>query len=240
MKKSIFLSAVFLLFLLVVFTVKAQDNEPAKKGTLEISLGFNAIGPNNEMDKIMVDNGFDATTSSGLFGGGSDIEHPNYSKIGFSGLLVYSRYFTSRSQWGIMVSYSDFDEIWGATENGDLLGIRFSNVSIIPLYRYDFAKVFELTAGPALLINFGKRITSSNADVEKYTAVSPGLLCGLNLKIWDRRVTCGKIGTDYLFAAKSKMGPYSTSSWSGEPSTIPESKIGFGHLMVYFTFGFHL
>lgn len=240
MKKPIVLVALFLLFYLLTMGVAAQDDKPTKKGTLEISLGFNAIGPNNEMDKIMVDNGFDATTTGGLFGGGSDIEHPNYSKIGFSGLLAYSRYFTFRSQWGIMVSYSGFDEIWGATENGDLLGIGFSNVSIIPLYRYDFAKVLELTAGPAILINFGKRTSSPNSDAEKYTAVSPGLLCGLNLKIWNRRVTCGKIGTNYLFAAESNMGPYSTSNWLGEPSTIPESKIGFGHLMVYFAFGVHL
>jgi hypothetical protein len=240
MKKSLVLSAFFLLFFLVMFSAKAQDKLPEKKGSLEISLGFNAFGPNHEMDKIMVDNGFDATTHSGLFGGGSEMEHPNYSKIGFSALLSYSNYFSSCSQWGIMVSYSGFDEIWGATENGDLLGISFSNISLIPLYRCDLAKVLELTAGPAILINFGKRISSPSSSAENYTAIAPGLLCGLNLKIWNRRVTCGKIGSNYLFAAKSKMGPFTTSDYTGEISTIPESKIGFGHLMVYFSFGFHL
>jgi hypothetical protein len=239
MKKPVALSAVFLLFYLLNISATAQEDKPAKKGTLEISLGFNAIGPNNEMDKIMVDNGFDATTTDWFWGNGQ-VEHPHYSKIGFSVQMTYSRYFTKNSQWGIMVSYSDFDEIWGATEDADLLGIDFSNFTIIPLYRYDFANVFELTAGPALLINFGERISSPTSTSESYTAIAPGLLCGLNLKIWNRRVTCGKIGSNYLFAAKSNMGPFTTSGWTGDISIIPESKIGFGHLMVYFAFGFHL
>lgn len=240
MKKSIILLTTFLPFIFLVYTANAQNKKPEKKGTLEIRLGFNAIGPNNEMDKIMVDNDFNVTTNSGLFGGGSEIEHPNYSKIGFSAQFTYLRYFTTHSQWGVMLSNSIFDQIWGADENGDLLGISFLNFSIIPLYRYDLAKVFELTVGPALLINFGKRTSSPNADAEKYTAVSPGLLCGINLKIWNRKATCGKIGTNYLFATKSKMGPYTASNWNGESSTIPETKIGFDHLMVYFSFGIHL
>jgi len=239
MKKSIVLFTPFLLIYFLSICVVAQDEQLTKKGTLEISLGFNAIGPNNEMDKIMVDNGFDATTTDWIWGNGQ-VEHPKYIKIGFSAQLTYSRYFTKKSQWGIMLSNSFFDQIWGVTESGDMLGIALSNFTIIPLYRYDFAKVFELTAGPALLINFGKRTSSPNSEAEKYTAVSPGLMCGLNLKIWDRRVTCGKIGTNYLFAAKSKMGPFTASSWNTDISTLPESKIGFGHLMVYFAFGFHL
>jgi hypothetical protein len=241
MKKSIIQQSAFLLLVFMVFSASAQEIPAKKKGALEISVGFNAVGPAREMDKIMVENGFDATTSGNLFGGGgSEVEHPYYDKIGFSAQLSYTYRIRPKCQVGLLVNYSTLSEIFGATDDGALLFIRFSNVSIIPVYRYDLAKVLELQAGPALMINFGNKTSSTGNIPEDDTKVSPGLLCGLSLKIWDRQVTYGKIGAHYLFAAKSKMGPYTTANYVSELSTLPESDIGFGHLIISFSFGFHL
>ncbi len=219
-----------------ITSLSAQEIQSNKKGNLEFGIGCNLLGPVHKMEELMIKYQFDATTVNWLFGGTT--EHPHYSELGFSGHIAYSRYINIQSSIGIRISYSGLREIYGATENQEYLFIRFSNISIVPFFAYELSKSFELKSGPALMINTGNRTSMSTVNAENYTKISPGLLAGINLKIWNRRISYGKLGATYFLTFPNKMGPYSTNSLNIIKS-IPESQINFSHLNLIFSIGIH-
>lgn len=225
------------IFINFIPTISAQEVQSNNKGNLEIGIGCNFLGPVNKMEELMIKYQFDATTVNWLFGGTT--EHPHYSALGFSAHIAYSRNINTQSSTGIRISYSGLREIYGATENQEYLFIRFSNISIVPFFAYELSKSFELQSGPALMINAGNRTSMSAVNAENYTKISPGLLAGINLKIWNRRISYGKLGAIYLLTFPNKMGPYSTNSLN-TIKTIPENKIGFSHLNLIFSCGIKL
>jgi hypothetical protein len=66
-----------------------------------------------------------------------------------------------------------------------------------------------------------------------------GLFTGLNLKIWNRAGTFGKIGANYLLTTDSEMGPY-TSETFNSLNRVPETKLNFSHGNFTFVFGLKL
>lgn len=210
--------------------VLAQEDQRKRMRELEIGTGFNFLGPGRQMADLMVEYGFDETAQSWFTG--SDIKHPHYRKVGITGYLSCDQNIGQRSQLGIIFNYSFLNEVYGYSFVGGYLFVRFSNISLVALYSYGLNKHLEVNAGPVLMINSGNETSEDGQGKDKYTRLSPGLLTGLNLKIWNGRVTFGKIGTYYLLTTKNKMGPYSTDF-----SAIPESKINFSYLTVLFAFG---
>jgi hypothetical protein len=220
----------------------AQKTTIEKKSSLEIMLGGNAMGPAPQMFDLMKQYHFDATTDDEFFGGGAT-SHPFYgSSLAFSGQISYAYKIGAKSKAGLILGYSNLREVLGASDEGGNLSylfVSFSSTYLIPVYRYELFKFLELQAGPALMFNNGKT-TSMPTNNESYTRVAAGLLTGLNLNIWDTRVTYGKISGNYLFATQSKMGPFTAEGVFGTQTAIPESNLGFGHLIVGFIIGFHI
>jgi hypothetical protein len=217
----------------------AQKQPTEKKGSLEIFLGGNVGGPASQMYDLMVQYHFDAT----IYGFLGTLTNPEYGvTLPFTGQIAYTYRIGDKSKVGLILSYSSLQEVGGASvETGyiSFLTVSFSNISVIPVYRYDVFKFLELQAGPALMFNNGKR-TDYGVN-QSYSAVGAGLLTGLNFRIWDTRITYGKISTSYLFATQSKMGPFSASDGiTDQQASIPESSIGFSHLMIGFVFGIHI
>ncbi|OFY43713.1 MAG: hypothetical protein A2Z69_01660 [Bacteroidetes bacterium RBG_13_44_24] len=61
---------VFLIVSAIALTVKAQEEPVVKRKNLEIKIGFNTFGPVHKMDKLMVENDFDESTSNWFTGAG--------------------------------------------------------------------------------------------------------------------------------------------------------------------------
>jgi hypothetical protein len=221
----------------IVLSISAQENPSKKKSKLEIGVGLNTFGPARQMDKLMVKYNFDDTTDSWLSAGSTT--HPHYSPFGLTSQISYSSYFSSKSQLGILVNYSFLREIFGASAINGYLFVRFKNILVAPLFKYDLNSEWEFLVGPAIMVNSGDRTNLSNVNNENYTKRSIGVLSGLNVKIRDRHVIYSKIGIQYLLSIPNKMGPFTADSY-GSPTAIPESKIGFGYLNVVYIFGIHL
>lgn len=231
---------VFVLACLSILNAGAQKTTAEKKGYLEILLGGNAMGPAPQMFDLMKQYHFDATTYDEFLGGGSTT-HPFYgSSLAFSGQISYSYKIGAKSKAGLILGYSNLREVLGASDEGgglSYLFVSFSSTYLIPVYRYELFKFLELQAGPALMFNNGK---TTSLPTNNETRVAAGLLTGLNLKIWDTRVTYGKLSGSYLFATQTKMGPFTAEDIFGTKTSIPESNLGFGHLIVGFVIGVHI
>lgn len=235
MKSLTNLSAVFLLQIFLMHGIPSIAGESAKKGHLEIGVGVNMLGPVNQMNDLMVQYHFDATTNNWFFGGSS--VHPHYASVGFSSHLAYSRDLREKAQAGVMLGYSNLREIYGASSDGGFLFVQFSSVDLVPFYAVQFAKSLEGMVGPVVQINNGKKTSGGGGD--NYTKMSPGLLVGFNLFLWKCQGTFGKLGIHYTVMPKSRMGPYTASSFSNS-FLIPENKFAFSHLDFSFVFGLNL
>jgi len=219
-------------------SLNAQEVPPEKQGNLEFGLGFNIFGPAQQMAKLMVEHNFDMPFENWF--GGAPFENPSYDRVGLSFHISYSRYLSLKSQFGIQVHYSSFGQIRGYSTIAWHLSIRFSSIYVNPIYKYDLGDYWELQIGPAIMINRGREVNPYDKQSQIYSKPSLGMLTGLNLKMWGGPRSNGKISAHYLVTIRNNMGPYVSEGWPGNISTIPESKIGFGHLNIVFALGFHL
>lgn len=227
----------FLISLYCFNSLNAQDDPFKKKGSLEFGLGINMFGPGPQMAKLMNKHNFNRDSQNWLFGG--TFEHPNYAATGLSINISYSRNLSLKSQLGILLHYSRLREVWGCSSLYGYLKVLFSSAYIVPRYTLELSQFWEIQVGPALVINSAKPEYVEYANNE--TKLSPGLLAGMNFKIWDGTYSYGKINASYLLTTRSNIGPYIDEAWSGGATvTIPESKIGFGHLNLLFVIGIHL
>ena len=227
----------FLFSLYCFNSLNAQADPFKNKGSLEFGLGINMFGPGPQMAKLMDKHNFNRDSQNWLFGG--TLEHPDYAATGHSINISYSRNLSLKSQLGILLQYSMLRKVLGYSSLGGYLKVLFSSTYIVPRYTLELSQFWEIQVGPALVINSAKPEYVEYANNE--TKLSPGLLAGMNFKIWDGTHTSGKISTSYLLTTRNIIGPYTDEAWSGGATvTIPESKIGFGHLNLLFVIGIHL
>jgi hypothetical protein len=220
----------------------AQDTKSDKKVKFEFGLGVNCSGPQQQIADLMKKYGYDDTQKVlfKIFTNKDYITYPNYSDVGFNTYIALSYHVAPASQVGIKLNYSAFGQVSGFSSQYGYLDVKLVSLSIIPVYTFGFKKVVELQAGPALMINSADNINlRSELTNERYTQHSLGLFTGLNLMIWDRRVTFGKIGMNYLLTTDCKMGPYTADS-NSNTYQIPESTLNFSYLNIIFAFGFNL
>lgn len=242
MKKIIKLTTAALIIISLTHSAMAQKDQSKNKDELGIGFGLTAFGPARQMADLMVKYHFDDSYKNWF--GGDIVDNPHYHKGGVSIGMSYYHYIGSRSKLGIRLNYTAFSEVFGYTNTGLLgfLNVKFSSVSIIPIYSFELNKSWEFEAGPALMFNSGNKDRAPGeqnlgSSEDKYTGFSAGLLTGVNLIIWKSRVTFGKIGSYYVLATGNKMGPYTPAISS---LYIPKSKINFSYLNMLFTFGFRL
>jgi hypothetical protein len=238
MKKHWKLPSVILMLNCIMLSASAQETLSDKKVKIELGVGINFSGPQQEMGDLMKTHGYDDSSENWFTG--DIITNPNYSNIGLNSHISISYCIAPKSQLGIMLSRSNFGNVSGYSNTKGSIDFGFKNTSIIPFYTFEPKEVLEIQVGPALMINSANNTTSSgNYASENCTDNSIGLFTGLNLKLWDRKVTFGKLGANYLLTTNFQIGPYTTES-SGNSYTFPESKINFSHLNVVFAFGFNL
>jgi len=235
----VFRFVIFVSVLLASSASLAQEETKSKNGELEIVLGLNFFGPAPQMARIMEDFHFDQTTQP--YWGDRTKEHPNYPPFGGLFQLSYSHYLGQRSQLGIILHWASLRRVEGHHAQAEELEVRFSNTSIIATYNYDLNHCWEIQTGPAMMVNDSYGTYPDTEDFTDYTSITPGVFLGLSTRIWDSRVTYGKIGTHLLITGRVSTGPFTAESWFYETTaTIPEHKLGYSHFNLYFAFGFHL
>ena len=226
-------TVLFLMITSMTTSTLAQEAQSKKKGELEIGFGPHFLGPAYQMAKLMVKYNFDVNQPS-FWKGEKDIKYPHNNQFGAIN-LSYSHYIGPRSQLGILLNYTPRQTVYGYSPIGGHLEVRFSSISLVPLYSFELKKYLEFEAGPTLMINSGNKSRGGLYN-EKYTKLSTGLFTELNLKIWNSKVTFGEIGTYYQLDIGNNMGPY-----TGDNATsIPESKFRFSYLNIFFVFGLKL
>jgi len=226
----------------MVFAASAQETNSDNKLKIGFGIGLNFSGPQQQMGELMKKYDYDDTQKNWfkIFNNKDYITYPIYSDAGFTAHISGLYPIAPKSQVGIMLNYSAFGEVIGYSNTYGRLDIWLSNLSVIPLYTYELKDCIEIQAGPALMINSGNNVsTGEHTANEKYTRYSLGLFTGLNLKIWNRKVTFGKIGADYLLTTESEMGPYTSETFNSS-NMVPESKLNFSHGNFTFVFGLKL
>jgi len=243
MKKIWMLPTVILVMNCLMLSASAQDTKTDNKLKIEFGIGMNFSGPQQQMADLMKKYRYADTRKIWLkiFKNSKDfIEYPIYSNAGFTTHIAFSYPIAKRSELGFMLNYSGFGEVNGYSSVYGYLDVHLSSLSLMPLYSYELKDYLEIQAGPAVMINSCDKYKSgSPASNEQYTNYSIGLLTALNLKIWDRSVTFGKIGMNYLLTSDTEMGPYTSDAFS-DSHLIPESTFNFSHLNFVFVFGFKL
>jgi hypothetical protein len=233
--------SVLLLISAVTLTLNAQEEPVAKKMGLEIKVGFNTLGPAHRMDKLMVENDFDETTSNWLFGGTNT--HPSHGIMGVNTQLSFSVSQKPDRNIGIILDYSYLRQVTGYSLVAEWLSVSFSSFSMaFPVFGFELSndqEGIELQAGPMVMINLGKE-TGTGTYPEKYIRFSPGLLAGATAKLWERHVTYGKVGLQFMSGLPVKMGPFIAENWFGDSDEIPEARYWFAHVNLVFNLGFHL
>ena len=232
--------ALSVLLVVNVLPLVAQEPGSGHRIWLETGWGINFLGPAPHMADLMVDAGFDETTTGFLFTNGP-IEHPKYNAVGPGLQLSFSHRLGDRCRIGILANYSGLREVSGYMDAAGHLFVRFTSISAIPLYTFEMGKRWETQAGPALMINKGNRSDSYHDEPESnFTKFSAGLHLGLNLKIWDSTLLYGKISSQCQLTYRNTMGPYTVVGWDDTIYSIPESKFGFSHVSILFIMGIHL
>lgn len=233
---------VLILFLFFCLALSAQDGKSGKVGGIEIGAGVNFFGPPSQMSALMEEYGFNDDILDWVHETAE--EYPKYFPMGLSFNVSYSRIVKPKTQLGVALHYSGFSKVQGFSDNYGDLDVRFSSIYVVPMYTRTLGDLFEMQAGIPLMLNIGRKTSLYDENVEEskdnYFKFSAGILAGLNFKLWDGMDTYGKIGVQALLAIPNKMGPYTAYYGFGDTQTIPESKIGFSHMNVLFTLGFHL
>lgn len=226
----------------LAISASAQEASYSKRGNLEFGVGINLLGPASQMADLMIEYGFDETTFDWVHM--EQTEYPVYASLGLSFQAAYSKYIAPRSQLGAQLNYAWLRKVQGLSATAGDLDIFFSSIYLTPYFTYEPWSILELQVGPSLMFNTGRKTSLYDENVEEtkasYTRLSGGLLAGLNVVLWNGLDYYGKIGVQYILAIPNSMGPYSATYGFDQTETIPESKIGFGHLNLTFIFGFHL
>jgi hypothetical protein len=211
--------------------VMAQEDQPKKKGELEIGIGLCFLGPAKQMGNLMIEYNYNGTEKNdNIFFGTSYTKYPIYLGISSQKHISYYHYLGLRSQLGIRFNHAYLRRVEGYNSSGLYLGLEFSSYSFVPLYSYNSENIIYVEVGPAFMIN------KWGNWYEPYSKFSVGLHTGLNIRLWNSRVTYGKIGATYLLAWPNKIGPFNSSTYNNH-GEIPESKLSFSYLSLLFAFG---
>jgi hypothetical protein len=228
-----------ILFALIIpCTLTAQKVYKKKKGELEIGTGLTFFGPAPQMAKIMVDYNFDQTTQP--FWGDRKVEHPDYPPFGLSFHVSYARYIREKFQLGLILQFNGLRTVKGYHIEAEDLDVAFSNTSIILTSHYKPNQYWEIRAGPALMVNDSYR---SDIEVEYdpyFTTITPGVLIGLNAKIWDSEKMYAKIGAHALITGRVETGPFTVESMDGFTVSVRKSELGYSHVNLFLLFGYKL
>lgn len=227
-----------LVFVVLLCQPLAAQEESKKKGELEVFNGINLYGPATPMSRIMTDYHFDLTTYP--YWGDRPKEHPDKSGLGMLIGIAYARYIGENSKVGIVLHSAGLRSVKGYHAVGEELQVDLYSTSVIATYQLDLNRTWEFQTGPAIMFSTcGQRLPDYD-DYDLKTHITPGLLLGLNARVWDSRITYGKVGSRLLITGGIDCGPFTAESIDGESATIPESRVGYSHLNLYFAFGLHL
>ncbi len=234
--------ALSVLMLLPGLSLSAQEGQNRRVGGIEIGAGVNFFGPSSQMSALMETYGINDNILDWVHE--TSEQYPRYFPMGLAFNLSYIKYVKAQTKLGVTFHYSGFGKVQGYSDTYGDLDVRFSSVYVAPMYFREVLPSLEIQAGIPLMVNIGRKTSLYDENVEEsndsYVKLSAGLLVGINFKLWDGMDTYGKIGASYLLAMPNKMGPYTISYGFDETRSIPESKIGFSHMNVMFTLGFHL
>lgn len=242
MKRTAFI-LLSLLVLLPTIGLIAQEGKSGKVGGIEIGAGVNFFGPPSQMGKLMETYGFNDDILDWVHE--SNEEYPQYFPMGLSIDFSYiSKLKSAGSKLGVSLHYAGFSKVKGYSDTYGDLDVRFSSLSVSPMYIKELWSFMELQLGIPLMLNTGRKTSLYDENVEEskdsYVKISAGLLAGVNFILWDGLDTYGKIGVNYLLAIPNNMGPFTAYYGFEESRSIPESQIGFSHMNLMFTLGFHL
>ena len=232
------------LFLFIIFPaliVQSQEEASVEKSTLKLSVGLNTFGPVWKMSRLMIENDFDVTTPNWF--SGSDISHPKRDPLGFTSQLSWSLSTGERRNIGFILDASYLRQVTGYSLVAEWLTVSFTSFYLaFPVFGFELSgdqEGIELQAAPLVMVNSGRE-TGTGQYPEKYLRVSPGLMAGAALKLWDKPVTFGELGVRVASGLPFKMGPFVAEDFWGVSDEIPESGYWFSHINFVFNLGFHM
>jgi len=229
----IFSLALILQLTFVLMPAWAQEETRPKKGTLEIGFGVSTLGPTWQMATLMKKYNLDGSHMTIFL---NKRQYPRYQWLGSEFHLAYFRQIAEGRRLGITFNSLERGAVSGYSAAGNgLLKIRFSQGSIALLYRHQLDKQFDFEAGPAIVFNDATTDTNED-DSQDYTAVSPGLKLGFNMKILDLKKSNLKSDIKFIYSGSHTMGPFSANSDYG-PITIPKKKLWFNFLRIGLIWG---
>jgi len=233
--------SLFLLFMFPALIVWSQEEPVAEKSVLKISIGLNTFGPVWRMSRLMIENDFDITTSNWF--SGADISHPRKDPTGFTSQISWSKSTAERRNTGFVLNYSYLRQVTGYSLVAEWLTVSFSSLYLaFPVFGFELPgdqEGIELQAAPLVMVNSGRE-TGTGQHPESFLRVSPGILAGASVKLWNKRVTFGEFGVSVASGIPVKMGPFVAENFWEVSDEIPESGYWFSHINLVFSFGFNL
>lgn len=230
MKRNVIRTIFF--FVLVSQSILGQTSTN-NQSHVEITPGFSFAGPINQMEKYLVDQGYDATIDSFLFG---DVEYPIKTSSGHSLTITYFKDLKLHKKIGLQLSYSDLGTITGYNNDGRSVNIGFRTFSTSVFNAYDY-KPWRLKIGPSVHLNtFYEEEFETKKSLESGFAL--GIFAGVDIYLWNSRRTYGLLGCNYTYTTANKISPPS-DGFNGREQ-LSEVSIGFKHATASFTFGIHL
>jgi hypothetical protein len=220
----------------------AQDQKLSKWGSFDFFIGLNGYGPAKQMNNLMIDNKFNATISN-IFDKNKTTSYPKINGSTRTIQFSFSKRLKTKTSLGILFSSSEMKSITGlSTQTGVLnyLSVRLSDYSIFPYFSYEFIEKINIQSGIGLMMNrCGKTAGGNLVGEENYQKTSAGFLVGLNMKLWDRSVSYGKIAFQYILTSSTNMGSFTAENIKGK-EVVEANKINYSRLNFGLVFGFKL
>lgn len=211
-------------------------NTSKKKWRIDLTLGTTSRGPAETLEKAMIKDGFDETSSGGFFDGPK--EHPKsitgFGEIGFPWTLQVTRYMSKYFDLGIILGNAPIGETIGYHKNpSQYLTIEYSSFLISPIIFLKISPIFQLGVGPSITWNKVHETVTSSESKAKAGAL---FLC----RIIYPRNTLFYVKFDFEYRLVQKVH-FGSLSGSDHPNfSLNPFEANFSHTFIGIGIGIHV
>jgi len=224
---SITLSIVTLVVILPQCTfsqTKDSNTKNSKRWLMSIYAAKTSNHVVKEFENAMIVQGYNVTTHNFLFGG--TIEHPWTDSYNLAWMAGIHYMFKPRFSLGLVVGNSMFGETFGARSEFQNIFIKYSSITVSPLFSANIADRIRFGIGPSLF--FAKATKTSDLPESSKTNLKLGVVLDAGLTLFEISHVFGEFKLQYRRIGKVKVGPYQ------EDSGTFLSEINYDHWLIGF------
>jgi hypothetical protein len=200
-----------------------------KRHSLNVALGIQRFGPEQQIYDHMLESNFDVD----IYFLGLTSEQPeifNDPRMVFS--LSYF-YQTSESHAiGGRLRYAMMRDVSGANSEHATVHLIPGNIAIEALYRYSVIERIRLEGGIAFLLN---RVNANETGRKAESLPALGISAGIDVMLWNTSTTNSSVYVSYHYSTPGIIGPY--IMYRG--SDLPSLSVNFSYLEIAYSFGFN-